>query len=56
ASSNRDKVDDDTKKLKNREFLQLMSARWKSMSEDERKPYVRLAEEDKKRFNEDVQK
>ncbi|KAJ1663352.1 hypothetical protein IW140_001901 [Coemansia sp. RSA 1813] len=56
VNDQRDKVDDETKKLKNREFLQLMSARWKTMPEIERKPYVHLAEEDKKRFNEDVKK
>ncbi|KAJ1897887.1 hypothetical protein LPJ66_003093 [Kickxella alabastrina] len=56
VNDQRDKVDDDTKKLKNREFLQLMSARWKTMSEEERGPYVNLAEEDKKRFEEDVKK
>ncbi|KAJ2818778.1 hypothetical protein GGI24_004996, partial [Coemansia furcata] len=49
-------VDDETKRLKNREFLQLMSARWKGMSEIERSPYVKLAEDDKKRFNDDVKK
>ncbi|KAJ2488300.1 hypothetical protein IWW37_004918 [Coemansia sp. RSA 2050] len=42
--------------LKNREFLRLMSTRWKGMSELERSPYVRLAEDDKKRFNDDVKK
>ncbi|KAJ2391236.1 hypothetical protein H4S02_001433 [Coemansia sp. RSA 2611] len=46
----------DQRKLKNREFLQLMSARWKALSEEARQPYVRLAEEDKKRFNEDEKK
>ncbi|KAJ2661917.1 hypothetical protein IWW48_002148 [Coemansia sp. RSA 1200] len=56
VNDQRDKVDDDTKRLKNREFLQLMSARWKTIPENERKPYVQLAEEDKKRFNEDVKK
>ncbi|KAJ2382521.1 hypothetical protein GGI05_005627, partial [Coemansia sp. RSA 2603] len=50
------KVDDETKKLKNREFLQLMSARWKKMPEDERRPYIDMAEEDKKRFEDDVKK
>ncbi|KAJ2245117.1 hypothetical protein GGH97_002949 [Coemansia sp. RSA 475] len=53
VNDQRDKVGESTKKLKNREFLQLMSARWKSLSEEERSPYVKLAEEDKKRFNED---
>ncbi|KAJ2524316.1 hypothetical protein GGI11_000905 [Coemansia sp. RSA 2049] len=56
VNDQRDKVDDDTKRLKNREFLQLMSARWKTMPENERKPYIQLAEEDKKRFNEDVKR
>ncbi|KAJ2338477.1 hypothetical protein GGH91_004800, partial [Coemansia sp. RSA 2671] len=42
--------------LKNREFLRLMSARWKVMSEIERSPYVKLAEADKKRFDDDVKK
>ncbi|KAJ2499515.1 hypothetical protein GGH96_003436 [Coemansia sp. RSA 1972] len=53
VNDQRDKVGESTKKLKNREFLQLMSARWKSLSEEERSPYVKLAEADKKRFNED---
>ncbi|KAJ2455228.1 hypothetical protein EV183_000963 [Coemansia sp. RSA 2336] len=52
----RSKVDEETKKLKNREFLRLMSSRWKGMSEEERKPYVQLAEEDKRRFDEDEKK
>ncbi|KAJ2453201.1 hypothetical protein GGF42_003857 [Coemansia sp. RSA 2424] len=52
----RSKVDDETKRLKNREFLQLMSARWKGMPESERSPYVKLAEDDKRRFNDDVKK
>ncbi|KAJ1943908.1 hypothetical protein EC988_006119, partial [Linderina pennispora] len=56
VNDQRNKVDDETKKLKNREFLQLMSARWKAMPEEERRPYVCLAEEDKKRFNNDVKK
>ncbi|KAJ1797040.1 hypothetical protein LPJ59_003379 [Coemansia sp. RSA 2399] len=56
VNDQRDKVDAETKKLKNKEFLQLMSARWKTMSEDQRKPYIHLAEEDKKRFNEDVKR
>ncbi|KAJ1720082.1 hypothetical protein LPJ53_005251, partial [Coemansia erecta] len=56
VNDQRNKVDDETKKLKNREFLQLMSARWKKMPEDERKPYVDMAEEDKKRFESDVKK
>ncbi|KAJ2852222.1 hypothetical protein IWW36_000363 [Coemansia brasiliensis] len=55
-TNGRNKVDEETKKLKNREFLRLMSSRWKSMSEVERKPYVQLAEEDKRRFNEDEKK
>ncbi|KAJ2726511.1 hypothetical protein GGI07_000453 [Coemansia sp. Benny D115] len=56
VNDQRNKVDDETKKLKNREFLQLMSARWKEMSEQERKPFVTLAEDDKKRFEQDVKK
>ncbi|KAJ2883642.1 hypothetical protein IWW38_005523, partial [Coemansia aciculifera] len=56
VNDQRTKVDDKTKRLKNREFLQLMSARWKGMPEGERAPYVKLAEDDKKRFNDDVQK
>ncbi|KAJ2537517.1 hypothetical protein EV175_006698, partial [Coemansia sp. RSA 1933] len=56
VNDQRNKVDDETKKLKNREFLQVMSARWKVMPEDERKPFIQLAEEDKKRFDEDVKK
>ncbi|KAJ2743565.1 hypothetical protein GGI20_003647 [Coemansia sp. BCRC 34301] len=56
VNDQRPKVDDEAKRLKNREFLQLMSARWKGMSESERSPYVKLAEDDKKRFNEDVKK
>ncbi|KAJ1729963.1 hypothetical protein LPJ61_003271, partial [Coemansia biformis] len=49
-----DKVDEDVRRLKNREFLQLMSAQWKSLPLAKRQPYMRLAEEDKRRFNEDV--
>ncbi|KAJ2751384.1 hypothetical protein GGI19_004514 [Coemansia pectinata] len=56
VNDQRSRVDDETKRLKNREFLQLMSARWKGMSEVERSPYVKLAEDDKKRFNDDVKK
>ncbi|KAJ1841026.1 hypothetical protein LPJ73_006253, partial [Coemansia sp. RSA 2703] len=56
VNDQRNKVDDETKKLKNREFLQLMSARWKKMPEDERRPYIDMAEEDKKRFEDDVKK
>ncbi|KAJ2683797.1 Non-histone chromosomal protein 6 [Coemansia spiralis] len=53
---NDQRVDNETKMLKNREFLRLMSARWKVMSEIERSPYVKLAEADKKRFDDDVKK
>ncbi|KAJ2604545.1 hypothetical protein H4R99_001754 [Coemansia sp. RSA 1722] len=56
VNDQRSKVDEETKKLKNREFLQLMSSRWKKMPEEERKPYVDMAEEDKKRFENDVKK
>ncbi|KAJ1814070.1 hypothetical protein LPJ75_002926 [Coemansia sp. RSA 2598] len=33
-----------------------MSSRWKKMPEEERRPYVDMAEEDKKRFENDVKK
>ncbi|KAJ2487555.1 tau 95 subunit of transcription factor TFIIIC [Coemansia sp. RSA 2320] len=56
VNDQRSKVDEETKKLKNRPFLQLMSARWKSMTESERSPYVKQAERDKERFNDDVKK
>ncbi|KAJ2674033.1 hypothetical protein IWW42_001852 [Coemansia sp. RSA 1085] len=56
VNDQRNKVNEEIKKLKNREFLRLMSSRWKSMSEEERKPYVLLAEEDKRRFDEDEKK
>lgn len=56
VNDQRTMADGETKKLKNREFLRLMSSHWKDMSEEERSPYVQLAEADKKRFNEDVKK
>ncbi|KAJ1644952.1 hypothetical protein LPJ64_003432 [Coemansia asiatica] len=56
VNDQRNKVDEETKKLKNREFLQLMSSRWKKMPEEERRPYIDMAEEDKKRFENDVKK
>ncbi|KAJ2710521.1 hypothetical protein H4R19_003706 [Coemansia spiralis] len=51
-----DQVEEDVKHLKNREFLQLMSARWKSLPREQREPFVQMAEEDKRRYNEDVKK
>ncbi|KAJ2770742.1 hypothetical protein IWQ57_002520 [Coemansia nantahalensis] len=49
-------VEEEVRNLKNREFLRLMSARWKSLPQDQREPYVRMAEEDKSRYNEDVKR
>ncbi|PIA18103.1 hypothetical protein COEREDRAFT_96261 [Coemansia reversa NRRL 1564] len=56
VNDQREKADDETKKLKNRAFLQLMSARWKNMSEEERRPYKLQADQDKKRYEEDVKR
>ena len=42
------------KNIKNREFIQSMSEIWRSMSEDNKKPYIELANEDKERYDADV--
>ncbi|KAJ2234759.1 hypothetical protein IWW45_003158, partial [Coemansia sp. RSA 485] len=36
--------------VNNREFLKEMSAKWRAMSEDEKSPYLRMADADKERF------
>ncbi|KAJ1926035.1 hypothetical protein IWQ60_004132 [Tieghemiomyces parasiticus] len=39
-----------------RGFISRMGEEWKHLSEDERKPFIELAEEDRKRYEEDVKK
>ncbi|KAJ1816885.1 high mobility group [Coemansia sp. RSA 2598] len=36
--------------VNNREFLKEMSAKWRTMSEDEKAPYLKMADADKERF------
>ncbi|KAJ2717097.1 hypothetical protein H4R19_000182 [Coemansia spiralis] len=36
--------------INNREFLRTLSATWRAMSEDDKAPYLQMAEEDKERF------
>ncbi|KAJ2506533.1 hypothetical protein GGI11_006635 [Coemansia sp. RSA 2049] len=43
-------------KIQNRGFIQGMSKVWNGMSAEEKEPYMRMAEEDKLRYEEDVKK
>ncbi|KAJ1676980.1 hypothetical protein EV182_007134, partial [Spiromyces aspiralis] len=42
--------------IKNREFIQSMSEIWRTMSDDEKKPYIEMAKQDKERYESDVKK
>ncbi|KAJ1962614.1 hypothetical protein IWQ62_003470 [Dispira parvispora] len=41
--------------IKNREFVQMMSAEWKKLSDEEKKPYNEMARRDRERFDRDVE-
>ncbi|KAJ2843958.1 hypothetical protein J3B02_005107, partial [Coemansia erecta] len=43
-------------KIQNRGFIQDMSKVWNNMAAEEKEPYIKMAEEDKARYEEDVKK
>ncbi|KAJ2846046.1 hypothetical protein IWW36_004531 [Coemansia brasiliensis] len=43
-------------KIQNRGFIQEMSKVWNAMSSEEKAPYIQMADEDKRRYEEDVKK
>ncbi|KAJ1675092.1 hypothetical protein EV182_001955 [Spiromyces aspiralis] len=40
---------------KNREFISNMSKKWREMSDEEKAPYIKMAKEDKERFNREME-
>ncbi|KAJ1738390.1 hypothetical protein LPJ68_005591 [Coemansia sp. RSA 1086] len=46
----------DVPKIQNRGFIQEMSKVWNAMSSEEKAPYIQMADEDKRRYEEDVKK
>ncbi|RKP37899.1 hypothetical protein BJ085DRAFT_3818, partial [Dimargaris cristalligena] len=39
-----------------REFISRMGEEWKQLNEDDKRPFVVMAEEDRKRYEDDVKK
>ncbi|KAI7875292.1 hypothetical protein K492DRAFT_136696 [Lichtheimia hyalospora FSU 10163] len=50
SQANRQKVKDENPDASFGEIGKLLGAKWSKMSEDEKKPYIAKAEEDKKRY------
>ncbi|KAJ1917341.1 hypothetical protein H4219_003252 [Mycoemilia scoparia] len=60
ANEHRKKMGEETKSFeggdKNREFIRKMAAQWNQLTDEEKAPYVKMAEEDKERYYNELAK